>query len=127
MGIQQVSGQAAAYVPQPAPQRAPDAGGADPRPVPDARSEQPVQTQPLPSQVSQQQLEEAMQRMKEAIKPIANNSLEFSIDESTGKTVVRIVDAATKEVVRQIPSEEMLAIARGLDSEIKGLLLQSKA
>ena len=55
-----------------------------------------------------------------------NNSLEFTIDDDTGTTVVRIVDNETKELVRQIPSEEMLAIAKALDT-IKGLLIHQKA
>lgn len=55
-----------------------------------------------------------------------NNSLNFSIDDSTGKTVVKVIDVATKEVIKQFPSEEMLAIAKALDG-IKGLLVQQKA
>jgi len=40
--------------------------------------------------------------------------------------VVRIIDRATKEVIRQMPSEEMLSIAKALDS-IKGLFVTQTA
>lgn len=45
-----------------------------------------------------------------------HRSLQFSIDKGSGETVVRVVDSETKEVIRQIPSEEVLAIAERLRS-----------
>jgi flagellar protein FlaG len=41
--------------------------------------------------------------------------LSFSVDEATGKTIVRVVDRDTGQLVRQIPSEEALALAARLD------------
>jgi flagellar protein FlaG len=40
--------------------------------------------------------------------------------------VVKIIDRNTKEVIRQMPSDEMIAIARTLDS-IKGLFVKQSA
>jgi flagellar protein FlaG len=40
--------------------------------------------------------------------------------------VVKVVDAQTKELIRQIPSEEVLAVARNLE-RIKGFLLSETA
>jgi flagellar protein FlaG len=71
------------------------------------------------------QVKEAVQEIRRVVTPVAQ-SLQFSIDEATGKTVVRVVDSATQEVIRQIPSEEVLAIARALD-RLQGLLLKGKA
>ena len=50
----------------------------------------------------------------------------FSIDDDTGKTVVKIVDSTTQEVIKQIPSEEILSIAKALD-KLKGLFIEQKA
>lgn len=55
-----------------------------------------------------------------------SNSLEFSLDPESGKTMVRVIDGATQQVIRQIPSEEMMSIARALD-RLQGLLLNGKA
>ncbi len=55
-----------------------------------------------------------------------SNSVEFSFDEQIGRNVVRVVDAETRTLIRQIPSEEMLAIARALD-RLQGLLVQEQA
>lgn len=75
-------------------------------------------------------VERAVQDVKKAVDPMARN-LQFSIDEDTGRTVVRVVDTSTKEVIRQIPSEEVLAIAKALDQESgakkSGVLLKQKA
>jgi flagellar protein FlaG len=63
--------------------------------------------------------------VKQVVEQVAQN-LRFSVDESTGRTVITVTDAATREVIRQIPSEEMLAVARALD-KLQGLLLHKEA
>lgn len=129
MSINQVSSQATAYVPPDLSQRAAPANvpDANPVPAPVQSTPQPARSQTAETQVSQRQVEEAVKRVKESLKPISSNNLEFSIDDTTGQTVVRVVDSSTQELIRQIPSEEMLAIAKALDGEIKGLLVRNKA
>lgn len=39
-------------------------------------------------------------------------ALKFNIDDETGRTVVRMLDRETDEVLRQIPSEDFMAIVR---------------
>lgn len=55
-----------------------------------------------------------------------SQNLQFSIDKDTDKTVVKLVDVNTKEVIRQIPSKEMLDLAKALD-KLQGLLIKEKA
>ncbi len=38
--------------------------------------------------------------------------LEFSIDEVTGRTILKVIHAESGEVIRQIPPEELLNITR---------------
>jgi flagellar protein FlaG len=70
--------------------------------------------------------------VREAIKEIQRNvgnsstSLQFSVDRATGRTIVSIIDAETKEIVRQIPTEEVMKLARTLD-RMQGLLVNGKA
>lgn len=57
-------------------------------------------------------------------------SLQFDLDDESGHTVVRVLDAETDEVIRQMPSEEVLALARhlkGMSEGQHGLFLQEKA
>lgn len=67
----------------------------------------------------------AVNELRTAIAPVEQNLL-FSIDEDTERTVVKVVDATTDEVIRQIPSEEVLAITKALD-KLQGVLIQQKA
>ncbi|WP_457626272.1 flagellar protein FlaG [Persephonella sp.] len=54
-----------------------------------------------------------------------NSQLKVEVDEDTGIRVIKIVDKETKEVIRQIPPEVMLKIAKYLD-EVAGLLFNEK-
>lgn len=76
-------------------------------------------------QISTEQLKEATDRIKAFVQPI-NSGLEFAIDKDTGRTLVKVIDQQTKEVVRQIPSEEVLNIAKALD-KLQGLFIHNKA
>jgi flagellar protein FlaG len=56
-----------------------------------------------------------------------NRELTFVFDDKLGRMLVKIVDKRTNTVVRQVPSEEMLAMARALETRTQGVLLKSKA
>jgi len=59
----------------------------------------------------------------------ASSSLSFEIDDTTKQVVVKIVDSKTGELVRQIPTVEMLDFMRRM-KELEGnsgSLLQTKA
>lgn len=89
-----------------------------------AQTQQPVQQNNQP-EASRKQVEEAVKAVNEFIKPL-NNTLQFNIDDDTGRTVVKVIDTSTKEIIRQFPSEEMLSIAKAVD-KMQGLLIQQKA
>ena len=55
-----------------------------------------------------------------------HRGLRFSIDDNSGRTIVRVVDRETDEVIRQIPSEEMLAMIRHFN-EITGNIFDDVA
>jgi flagellar protein FlaG len=71
------------------------------------------------------EIRDAVEKIKQFVLPVTSD-IQFSIDEDTDKTVVTVVDRGTKEVIRQIPSEEMLEIAKALD-RLQGLLIRQKA
>ncbi len=91
-----------------------------------------TQTQARDFEVTQEALEEAVSHLKEYIQS-QQRDMDFSVDDKTGRFVVRVIDSQTKELIRQIPSEEILAISRHLaDSlealdEPKGFLIELKA
>ena len=75
--------------------------------------------------VDAKELAGAIDKVQNVTQTLANE-LKFNIDQDSGRTVVKIVDSTTDEVIRQIPSKEMLAIADALD-QIQGLLIKQKA
>ena len=79
----------------------------------------------LPPEQNPATLRDAVQAANKTIQQVTSG-IEFSLDEDTGKMVVRVVDTATQEVLRQIPSEEMLAIARAID-RVNGVIINQQA
>jgi flagellar protein FlaG len=75
-----------------------------------------VATEPsigLQAATDPEKLEEAVQKINESIQ-LSQREIRFSIDKDSGKTVVKIMDLSTNEVVRQIPNAEALSLARKL-------------
>jgi flagellar protein FlaG len=58
-------------------------------------------------------LQEAVVKMNEYVQA-EQRTIHFSIDEDSGKEVVTVLDRTTDEVIRQMPSEEVLVFARRL-------------
>ncbi len=52
----------------------------------------------------------AARQLQEFLRQNGHN-MEFSVDQATGVTIVRIYNSASGELVRQIPSEEIVRIA----------------
>lgn len=58
---------------------------------------------------------------------LATHNLQFRLDEGTDRIIIKVVDKVSGEVLREIPPEEMLAIAESLEETQKGLLLSQEA
>ncbi len=68
----------------------------------------------LPQAVNSEALDKAVQQINEN-EQVVRREIKFNIDEDSGKTVIKIMDLATNEVIRQIPNEEALVFARKLN------------
>lgn len=104
----------------------PPAGPQGNAPPPAAQPAVQVPVAPAAPAPERPKLEQVVKEFKQLVKPVVSNNLDFSVDQSTGKAIVRITDRETGELIRQIPSEEMMEIARSLD-RMQGLLLRQKA
>jgi flagellar protein FlaG len=76
-----------------------------------------------PPEMPTRDIEGAVRRLNELMAE-RERSLSFRVDESSGRTVITVLDATTREIVRQIPSEEVLALARAI--ETSGALLDTR-
>ncbi|MBI1175063.1 MAG: flagellar protein [Sideroxydans sp.] len=82
--------------------------------------------QPAASQPSEAQVQQAVDTINNKLLQ-ANKNLQFSIDQDSHKTVVKIVESKTGEVLKQLPSKEAIAISQSIDSMPKGLLVKHQA
>lgn len=78
-----------------------------------------------PKDQSTLSIEDAVKRLADFVAP-TQSQISFSIDETSGVNVVKILDTQSKEVIRQFPSEEAIALAQALD-KLQGLLIKDKA
>jgi flagellar protein FlaG len=63
--------------------------------------------------VSAEQVGFAVSKLSEFVQ-ISNRQLNFSVDEGSNKLVVKVTDVESGEVIRQIPSEEVLKLSERL-------------
>lgn len=89
--------------------------------LPQTAAKQVAEQQP-----SAAQLQHVVDNINKVMKQ-SDRNLEFTVDTDTKKPIVKLVDTETGELIRQIPSEETLAIARSIDRFQQGLLLRQKA
>ena len=124
MEINTVSSNAAALAQQLATTQGSAPRAANTTPVAAAGNTPGVTTAPQ-AQPTLDQVQQALEQVHQVVRPLAQ-SLQFSIDKDTHGTVVKIVDTDTNKVIRQIPSEEMLQMAKDLD-KFTGLLTKQQA
>jgi flagellar protein FlaG len=55
-----------------------------------------------------------------------HRNLEFTLDEELNRVIVRVYDAETEEIIRQIPAEEVLRLARHI-ARREGIVLDAEA
>ena len=65
--------------------------------------------------VSAEQIETAVAQLSEFVQT-NSRQLNFSVDEGSNKQVVKVTDAETGKIIRQIPSEEVLKLSERLQA-----------
>lgn len=102
-------------------------------PAPSLRKEPGVSSfQSRPEEIAPKQNEESRGKLDEAVTDLqtqmqqVQRDLNFSVDDSTGEVVVKVIDGESGKVVRQIPTEEVLKLAEQLEGA-RSLLFEAKA
>tara|TARA_B110001452_G_C15152115_1_gene400961 strand:+ start:303 stop:704 length:402 start_codon:yes stop_codon:yes gene_type:complete len=65
------------------------------------------------TELTREQLEIMAQKLQEFVGSL-NRGLEFSVDEDSGRDVIKVIDKNSGDVVRQYPSEEVLELVASL-------------
>lgn len=129
MNIQSLSGALPQTLSQPiySPQSIRPQSAASEATAPELRAEKRID-QSAPNErgeASQESIKQAAEQITDFVGSF-NDRIEFSLDDETGQSILKVIDSQTKEVLRQIPSEEVLAISKALD-KLQGILIQNKA
>jgi len=74
--------------------------------------------------ISGKALEDAVKKINDFIAPTLQ-TIQFSIDQESDRLVVKVIDTATQEILRQMPNEVALNVAKTLDG-LKGLIVSLK-
>jgi flagellar protein FlaG len=106
------------------PVPAPVSGGSATRPVLPAGGENRPSEPANPADAAT--VSQVVSRLNDYVQTLRRD-LVFRVDEETDKVVVTVVDPETGEVIRQIPSEEVMAVARVLGELQQGVLIDAKA
>ena len=56
-------------------------------------------------------MQKAVTKLNQYVQSI-KRELNFSIEKETGRTIVKVIDSTTNEVIRQLPSEAAIEIAK---------------
>ena len=74
--------------------------------------------------VSKASLDVAVKKLNEALETVMTEQ-RFEIDSELNRPIVKVVNSKTKEVIRQIPSEEAVRLSKNI-GEMIGLLMDDK-
>ncbi|MEH3023245.1 MAG: flagellar protein FlaG [Pseudomonas oryzihabitans] len=70
-------------------------------------------------------VDDALSKLKSKFQEDHRN-LDFSIDDSTGEVVVKVLDGESGKLIRQMPSEEVLKLAKQLE-DMRSLMFKAEA
>lgn len=91
-----------------------------------AGEERAAQTAPgEAASISREQVEVAVSTIQEFVQS-ARRNINFSLEDGSGRVVVKVTDATSGDIIRQIPSEEALQLAESLE-EVRSLLFKAEA
>lgn len=85
----------------------------------------PAGGQNQPPAPTRDQVQQAAQQIQSYLND-SRREFQIQVDDDSGRTVVRVINPATHELIRQIPSEEVLTLSRALSAG-GGLLISDLA
>ena len=62
-----------------------------------------------PQALAREDVQGSVDKLNEMMQSV-RRELQFSIDEDSGRTIIKVIDAETQEIVRQIPPEEVMTL-----------------
>lgn len=77
-----------------------------------------------PTELTAAEISATVEEMNSFLKDMKRN-LSFSVDDDLGRSVITVKDSENDEVIRQIPSEELVVLRKKMD-DVAGILFDTK-
>ncbi|MBG6219385.1 MULTISPECIES: flagellar protein FlaG [unclassified Janthinobacterium] len=107
-------------------------GTTAPKPAAPAPAPATTDSKPAGKATSKEDAQSELKEVRQAVSDInkamqfMSRELEFSVDTDSDRTVVKVIDQQTREVIRQMPTKEALEIGKALE-KVQGLLIRQTA
>ncbi len=85
----------------------------------------PVEDVTKVNETDAQAVENAVSQLNSYVQSTAR-TLNFQVDDESGKTVIKVYDRESEQLIRQIPNELVLELARRLNEEEPSLLFEAQ-
>lgn len=90
----------------------------------DSLLESNQETKPTEESSSISMVTDTVNRLNETVQSIERD-LQFQVDDTSGDTIITVLDTKTNEVIRQIPTEDVLAARENIET-LKGIIFSAK-
>ena len=95
--------------------------------APAASNAETSDTATTDTDLSTTEASELVQQVREVTQNL-QRSIEFSVSEELGRTIIKVYDTNTDQLIREIPAKELQRLAETIHKQLsEGLLLQEKA
>jgi len=71
------------------------------------------------------QLQKAVSKLNDYVQNL-QRKLSFSVSAETGRTIIKVYDAETDELIRQIPPDETIKLAESIDATSANLFVKER-
>lgn len=76
-------------------------------------------------QLTVQEIEETVQTMNDAMQAFSRG-LNFQVDEDNGRTIIKVIDRETKDLIKQFPSEDLIKLITSMKN-MQSILFDDQA
>lgn len=99
----------------PTPSVVRQAGAAAINPGQDKQSTQATQAAPS-TPPSEAEISQAIEELQSSVETMGHNNLSFRREDAINRSIIVVRDSETDEIIREIPSEEIVAMARRIEA-----------
>ncbi len=63
--------------------------------------------------------------INEIVSQVSTTRISFAVDDATGKSIIRVVNRETGDIIRQLPTEELLSLVAKME-QLRGMIFDQE-